>query len=229
MPKANNITLAQYLPIEALNEVTSNVQLYQVQLWIKRERFSKLGDFRPQKNGIPARISINGNLNSYSFLLVFLHELAHAVVFQKHGNALAPHGKAWKDAYGFLLRDFASKGCFHNTLIEAIISYSFRVKGSGIGCLELQRLLRMFDGNLNTDDSSFLEDLPENSLFISKSGRLFRKEQKLRKRFRCFCLNQKRTYLFRPMAVVKIYDSNIQKKSVMNFSSQLEAASSFVN
>lgn len=223
MPKANNITLAQYLPIEALNEVTSTIQQYQVQLWIKRERCSKLGDFRPQKNGTPARISINGNLNSYSFLLVLLHELAHAIVFQKHGNALAPHGKVWKETFGFLLRDYAGKGCFHCSLTEAIISYSFRVKASGFGCPELQRLLRMFDGNLITDDSAFLEELPENSLFITKSGRLFRKENKLRKRFRCYCLNKKRTYLFHPMAVVKMYDPSIQKKSLKMVSNQLEA------
>jgi len=216
MPQANNNTLAQLLPIEARHEVIRILHSYQVQLWIKRERFSKLGDFKPQMRGNPARISINGNLNVYSFLLVFLHEAAHAISYKQFGNTVAPHGKAWKEIFGFLLRDFVNKGCFHHTLIDAINGYSFRVKASGIGCPELQRLLRMFDNGHSSEGKEFLEDIPENSLFMTRTGQKFRKGQKLRTRYRCFSLDKKKIYLFNPLALVKKMEPGDSKDSLIN-------------
>ncbi|HSV88282.1 MAG TPA: hypothetical protein VLH61_06535 [Bacteroidales bacterium] len=206
MPEANSKTLDQFVPIEALDEVNRYINAYQLQLWVKSKRFGKLGDFRPQNNGRAARICINGNLNVYSFLLVFLHEIAHVIVFKQFGNSLSAHGKLWKDTFGYLLRDFAHKGYFHYSLTEAILSYSYRVKASGIGCPKLQRLLYAFDNHHPKEArEAFLEDLPETSLFLTKTGRLFRKEKKMRTRYRCFSVDNRRYYLFHPMTLVLKY------------------------
>ncbi len=52
------------------------------------------------------RISVNGNLNVYSFLITLLHELAHLLTFEQHGNRVQSHGREWKNIYGQLLDQF---------------------------------------------------------------------------------------------------------------------------
>jgi SprT protein len=203
MQPAFKETLARYVPVEALDEVTNLVKQHQIRLKVRRGRLSKLGDFRPSRNGNPHQITLNGTLNVFAFLLVFLHEFAHLIVWEKHGRAVAPHGKAWKDTFGYLLREAAAKGYFHPSLKDEIIEYSFKIKAAGLASPELQRQLRLFDKEpVIENEKVFLEDIPENSLFFAANGRVFRKEDKLRKRYRCLCMRNKRTYLFNPMAEV---------------------------
>ncbi|MBW6498379.1 MAG: hypothetical protein K0B09_08335 [Bacteroidales bacterium] len=213
MQPAFKETLARFVPVEALEEVAGLLVQHRIQLKVRRARLSKLGDFRPSRNGSPHEITINGTLNVYAFLLVFLHEFAHLLVWEKHGRATAPHGKVWKDTFGYLLREALAKGYFHQSLHEAIHDYSYRVKASGVAAPELQRQLRLFDRETAlAQEKVFLEDIPANSLFVASNGRLFRKEEKLRKRYRCLCLQNKRAYLFHPMAEVTPAS---EKKSVI--------------
>ena len=44
---------------------------------ISRSRSSKLGDYRAPFRGSPHRISVNHDLNPYSFLITTIHEFAH--------------------------------------------------------------------------------------------------------------------------------------------------------
>ena len=201
--------LARFVPVQAVEEVARLIESHRIQMKIRRGRLSKLGDFRPASMGRPHQVSINGNLNIYAFLMVFLHELAHLLVWEQYGKSVNPHGKPWKDSFGRLLREFVSKGFFHPSLAEAMIEYSFRVKAAGMGSPELQRQLRMFDPEPDQQsDHVFLEEVPYRSLFMAANGRVFRKEDQLRKRYRCLCLRNKRTYLFHPMAKVTPMEGN---------------------
>jgi SprT protein len=95
------------------------------------------------------------------------------------------------------------KGLFSSSLKDEMIEYSFKIKAAGLASPELQRQLRMFDKEPAVENEKvFLEDIPENGLFFAANGRVFRKEDKLRKRYRCLCMRNKRTYLFNPMAEV---------------------------
>ena len=58
---------------------------YGIQLRIKKPRTTKLGDYRPPQPGEARRISINKDLNKFSFLVTFLHETAHLINFEKKG------------------------------------------------------------------------------------------------------------------------------------------------
>ncbi|MDX9942811.1 MAG: hypothetical protein RBS53_11380 [Bacteroidales bacterium] len=212
MQPAYKEKLAPYVPAQALEELVRLIDSHQIQVNIRRGRLSKLGDFRPARQASPDRISVNGNLNIYAFLMVFLHELAHLLVWKQKGRAASPHGKLWKDTFGFLLREFVGKGFFHPSLEDALIDYSFQVKAAGLGSPELQRRLHLFDPELDANEGQmFLEELPYSSLFVAANGRLFRKEDQLRKRFRCLCLRNKRTYLFHPMARVTLVENEISK------------------
>jgi predicted SprT family Zn-dependent metalloprotease len=63
-------------------------------------------------NGKNHRISVNGNLNKFSFLITLLHELAHLLAFENYGNRIQAHGKEWKFVYSNLLKDFIDKKIF---------------------------------------------------------------------------------------------------------------------
>ena len=59
--------LQHYLPEGSFEEVSQYLLQYKVQLTITRERKSVLGDYRNSHADKNHRISINGNLNQYSF------------------------------------------------------------------------------------------------------------------------------------------------------------------
>src|SRR5690349_15654569 len=104
--------LSKFIPATAVPRVLEYLHQYKVHLTITRERKSVLGDYRhatPHKNH---RISVNGNLNPYAFLITLVHELAHLVTFMQFGNRVSPHGREWKDCYALLLKDFMGSGVF---------------------------------------------------------------------------------------------------------------------
>ncbi len=128
MTKSHASALAAHVPLEAVKPLTKLLHSHQIRLVIARDRITKLGDFRPAVNGSPARISVNGGLNIYEFLMVFLHELAHLYVHEKYGNKVRPHGTAWKQTYGDLIRHFAEEGMFHPSISDMFVKYSYKVK-----------------------------------------------------------------------------------------------------
>jgi predicted SprT family Zn-dependent metalloprotease len=69
---------------------------YKVHLTITRGRKTVLGDYRHSTGHQNHRISVNGNLNKYAFLITLIHELAHLLTFIQFGNRVAAHGKEWK-------------------------------------------------------------------------------------------------------------------------------------
>ncbi len=187
----------------AVDHVIRLVKKYGIQLRITRQRVTKLGDFRPSQNGHPHRVSVNGNLNKYEFLLVFLHEVAHLRVYQACGKSAKPHGKEWKQAYGELIREFIDHGCFQAHLAEVLLKYSYHVKSAGVASIEAAKILRCFDDHQGSASSwKFLEELSMHGSFQTGNGRLFRKTEKLRTRYKCRCLTTNRVYLIHKEAKV---------------------------
>ena len=81
--------LGNHLPPEAVAPIYDYLNRHRVHFHITRQRSSKLGDYRwPQKDHDYHEISINGDLNAYLFLWVFLHEAAHLETHLKHGGTL---------------------------------------------------------------------------------------------------------------------------------------------
>lgn len=206
MSKTDTEILAKFFPLEAVNQIAFLLGKYCVRLRVSRERVSKLGDFRPSRGGGLHQISVNSNLNTYEFLLVFLHELSHLIVYRSSGRSVLPHGKEWKGVYGRLIREFAEAGMFHPVLRDQLIHYSYRVKATGVADVGLARALRLFDKNPDQDEWHYLEEVPDHSLFRLRSGRVFRKGERIRKRFRCFCPENNMSYLIHPMARVNRTD-----------------------
>lgn len=209
MQQRSNDILAAHFPADAVEAVSRLLKDYRIALSVRPDRLSKLGDFRPAANGAPHRISVNASLNVYETLLVFLHEVAHLFVFEQCGSRCRAHGSEWKEHYGRLIRLFAGNGCFHGSLNDMLTSYSYRVKASGVAAdPELVRALGLFDTGNDDLRWKLLEDLPGDVVFRSRNGRLFRKEERIRKRYRCLCLDNRRHYLIHPAAKVLEYQYN---------------------
>ena len=57
-----------------------------VKVKLSKERKTKLGDFKVYQGNM--YITINDNLNKYSFLITLVHELAHAYVYVQYKNTV---------------------------------------------------------------------------------------------------------------------------------------------
>src|SRR5512147_1935841 len=98
MPKkeAPISALQHFLPPDTLEPVLTYLHHYHVHLTVAKERKSILGDYRHRTHAKNHRISVNGNLNKYAFLITLLHELAHLLTYEQFGNSVMAHGMEWK-------------------------------------------------------------------------------------------------------------------------------------
>jgi SprT protein len=199
-------TLQSFLPAGAYDMVLQYLRQYKVHLTITRKRNSILGDYRHRTGYRNHRISVNGNLNMYSFLITLLHELAHLLTFEQHGRKLQPHGKEWKKIYSELLRFYLAHKIFPAD-IETEIMKSQKNPAAG-SCAEdgLMRVLRKYDA-VGEKQLHLLEDIPANVFFRIEGGRVFQKGKKLRKRFKCKEVKTGREYLFSPVYEVEMMSS----------------------
>lgn len=199
-PKHKQI-LSQYFPQETLGQVCSMLEKYAVQLKITRERVSKLGDYRPPSATQGHRITINGNMGKYMLYLVFLHEMAHLFIWNKYKKSVSPHGSQWKQEFGSMIRHAIYQGYLPESLIKPLETFAVNVKATFAGDAQLWKALKALDDKYAQEIT--VEDILVDTFFVAANGQLFRKEGKLRTRYRCFCLNNQRRYLFHPMAVVQ--------------------------
>jgi SprT protein len=189
--------LQQYLPPNTLEEVLAYLQFYHVHLTVARDRKSILGDYRHRTHASNHRISVNGNLNKYAFLITLLHELAHLLTFEKYGNKVASHGREWKVIFGQLLARFIEHKVFPDDIRQALMLSLHNPAASSCADELLLRTLKNYDANKG--HLVFVEDVAIGMLFKTTDGRVFRKGEKIRKRFRCEEVATKRIYLFSPV------------------------------
>ena len=81
MPKheAPLSSLEEYIPAGSSQLVFEYLKHYKVHLTITRSRKTVLGDYRHAIGAKNHRISVNGTLNIYAFLITLIHELAHLI------------------------------------------------------------------------------------------------------------------------------------------------------
>lgn len=195
--------LQQFLPAGTYEPVLQYLQHYKVHLTVARERKSILGDYRHKHGAETHRISVNGNLNQYSFLITLLHELAHLLTFEKWGNKVSSHGKEWKAVFGQLLAQFIEHDVFPADIKTSLLQSLHNPAASSCADEHLLRTLKNYDKNAS--NALFVESLPDGALFKTHDGRIFKKGEKMRKRFRCVEVATKRMYLFSPVyEVLKI-------------------------
>ncbi len=212
MTEAEKKILAEYLPQHAVKPVANLINRYNIYFTISRKRKTKLGDYRPPVRQPHHKISVNHDLNPYAFLITFIHEVAHLIVYKKYKlKVSSPHGEEWKREYRTLMQIFLEKEIFPEDIKQELYLSLINSKASGSAEISLMRTLRKYDKN-KTEGVIHLEELPENSFFITQNGRRFQKGKKRRVRYLCQNIDNRRWYLFHPLAEVKPI-KNIRKKT----------------
>lgn len=194
------VGLSRYVPEPAVEEVVALLMSHTIELRITKPRSSILGDYRPphhKKNF--HRISVNGDLNPYAFLITFLHEFAHLEAHITHGHKILPHGMEWKKSYVDHLSSFLKPEIFPQDIIHALNINIYDPPASSCSDDRLIRILRGYDDN---PKGIFLEQLPEGTIFRLENGLILLKGPIVRKRYRCKALNRKGEYLVSPIATV---------------------------
>jgi SprT protein len=195
--------IKRYIPDKAAQLVLDYLNLHKVHLTITKERKSVLGDYRHATTYNNHRISVNGTLNKYSFLITLIHELAHLITFTQYKNRVDPHGKEWKRIYGVLLKDFLYPEIFPPDLLYFLNDSLHNLPASSCSDEKLMRVLKKYDkGN----GLVLVEQIDEGKLFDAGKGKLFRKGKKLRKRYQCIEMATGKLYLFSPIYEVKVYE-----------------------
>ena len=193
--------LRQFIPEAAVPKVLQYLHQYKVHLTITRERKSVLGDYRHATHQQTHRISINSNLNTFSFLITLIHELAHLITFHLHGHRVAPHGREWKDMYAELLKDFLVMKIFPADVELSLQQSMHNLPASSCSDEDLMRVLKKYD--LTVNGLVMVEQVADGKYFDIGEGRVFKKGKKLRKRYQCLEVRTGKLYLFSPVYEVK--------------------------
>jgi len=160
-----------------------------VHFTVSKKRKTKLGDYRQPYNGKPHRISVNGDLNKYAFLVTTLHEMAHLMTFQKYGNSVKPHGKEWKNEFKKITQPVFEKEHLPEDITIALKNYLINAKASSCSDDKLYRVLKRYDKKkrLTVEELDFGEKFKLN-------GKIFVKGKKLRTRYECNEFGTERKY-----------------------------------
>ena len=100
--------ICSFLPIKTCHLINQWISDINVNIKLSKPRKTKFGDFKVINNKL--YITINNNLNKYSFLITLIHELAHAFVYKKYQNNVKPHGYEWKQTYKLMMLNFLNIG-----------------------------------------------------------------------------------------------------------------------
>lgn len=195
--------LDKYLPEGFAEEIGSYLISKNVQLTITKKRTTKLGDYqRPFGTRKYHKISVNGSLNKYAFLLTLLHEIAHLETYLKHNKKrILPHGTEWKNEFRASLVKLLARGILPNDLSIAIANYAKNPKASSTSDPVLSQTLKRYDSN----PSVILSELDEHAIF-SLGKRLFEKGKKRRTRFLCREISTNKFYVVSGLAEVELVD-----------------------
>lgn len=192
-------TIKRYVPEEFVDYVVSLLVHHPVVFKIVKPRRSKLGDFRNGIKGERHQITINGNLNPYSFLITTIHEFAHLTTHEKYGRKAAPHGKEWKSEYKQLLMPIIKSGALPHDIEQVLLNSLINVKASSCTDQKLHRVLINYDHSL--EDTVLLESLEKNSTF-ALNGKTFVKGKLRRTRYLCTEVETEKQYLVNALAKV---------------------------
>ena len=195
----------KYFPPEAIDFAWFYFDTCNFSLKITNSRSTKKGDFKyyKDKNRI-TEITVNGDLCSYDFLLVYIHELAHYMVYRHHDIFKAKaHGQEWQFFFKKLLDNVIEQTALPQDIREAFHYHSLHIKSSTV--LDQQLELALDKYRTKREGVVYLKDLSVGDHFICR-GSLFKIDSFARTRVHCTLVKANRKYLISGIMEVKKVD-----------------------
>jgi len=197
-------TLSKYVPERAVSICIDWILKYRISVRITKTRMSKYGDYSPPSGNKGHHISVNHELNPFSFLLTFTHEVAHLVTWNKYQNRVESHGVEWQLEYKQLVDPLIKSGMFPNDITLQLNRHFRKPKATSCSDIELTRVLNRY--NTKLDSWIHLEEIEINENFRIRSGRIFKKGMKRRKNYSCQELQNNHFYYINPLTEVQKVD-----------------------
>ena len=202
----NSEILKKYIPEFAVPQIAIWIIEFDFKLKITKERSTKLGDYTSPRDGLNHTITINHNLNQYSFFITLVHEIAHLHTFNQYKNRVNPHGEEWKQSFRILMTPFLSTDHLPLDVLYALRKYLQNPAAASCSDDTLMRTLKLYDTHATNGHLILLEHLPYRTHFLYNGSRIFEKGEKLRKRYRCKEISSGAVYLFSALAEVEAFE-----------------------
>lgn len=188
--------------------VPENAIHYCLDLWIAtpfhfkvtRNRNSKLGDYRFDPRHKDHSISVNHGLNKYSFLITYVHEIAHLVTTERFGRKAMPHGKHWKATFTELMQPLLNDLVFPADVLVPLKLHLKNPAASTYSDTRLVNALRLYDAA--NDGLVPLSALDKGDIFEFNNMMYTRLELR-RTRVLCLQADTRRKYLISKLAMVR--------------------------
>ena len=198
--------LQKFLPEGTESYVADLIITYHAHFRISPKRKTKLGDYRLPNGKQGHRISVNGDLNKYAFLVTTIHEFAHLVAFKNDGLKIKPHGVEWQTAFSNLFEPILNLNILPEDVTLALTKYLKKAKASSCTDEALYRVLRRY----NSEQQTLVEHLKMGDTF-QLNNLIFEKGKKLRKYYLCRNIRNNRQYRVLGMAEIQApLDEQIQ-------------------
>ncbi|WMJ71908.1 transcription elongation protein SprT [Cytophagaceae bacterium ABcell3] len=181
--------IQKYLPEEAVDYCCDLWESHRFDFKVTRRRATKLGDYRYYFQTGRHCITVNGDLNPYSFLITYLHEVAHLKTNLAHGRHVKPHGEEWKENFSSLL--LAVRDVFPEEILKPLDNYIKNPKASS--CSDAA-LLKALNGCEKGEPTVYLSEVSLGESFIFNK-KIYVKEQRKRTRSVCCEVSTGRKFL----------------------------------
>jgi len=209
----NKLILRKYIPEKSVDIIAEWIYKYNFKLKIRKSRSTKIGDYTPPHKGKNHVITVNHDLNKYSFFVTLVHEIAHLITWEKYKGKVYSHGQEWKTEYSKLLNHFLvmnstfpeNEKLFPADVFSALKTHAFSPSAASCSDLNLSRVLEKYNSDSET---ILLEKIAIGSSFRmahSKnkySEEVYTKGEKKRTRFKCIHMRTKREYLVHALCKV---------------------------
>ena len=203
---SKKFSFGNFVPHHAVNYCQKLLDSNRFYFVVTRPRKTRLGDFTVRTGYIP-RITVNGNLNPFNFLITYLHELAHLHVYEQHTmkgkRRPLPHGKEWKIAFQALLTPVLNEEIFPAEILTALQKYMQNPKAATMSDIALYAAIKKYDTNEPVDNKVQLLHLDEGKNFVFQN-RTFIKGTVRRTRVLCTEKNSQRLFTIPAHAMVEI-------------------------
>ena len=195
--------LRSYIPEKSVDEVCNLLTWVPVRLKIVCPRKRIHGSYRKSKSVYePHIITINSNLNPYSFLITLLHEIAHLQANVNYKSL--QHSDRWKHCFALLLKQFIDLDVFPDDVRFALKKHIQDIKSSDFLDVFLTKTLQKYNEQSSVlQNFTYLEDLPENAMFLFGNKKM-KKQTLIKKYYLCKDLTTKKLYRCHPLMEVSL-------------------------